>query len=138
MNASAAHLTPVPDEPVASGPASLEEEAQRYAHLAEQHSRIGAELERIKARFRDELPIGSNDLAGLKIGIAQPSMFSAARAAQLLTAEQLTSITEISTWVSPDLAAKILTPEQLASISETSKTISAALAKSKLAPELYR
>lgn len=128
-------LAAVPDEP-RSEP-TLEEEAARYAALAEQHSRLGDELERIKARFRTELPDGKSTLAGLAITISQPTTFSMPKAAAVLSAEELAAITETTTWVSPALAERILTPEQFASISEKKVEVSPALAKAKLAPAVY-
>lgn len=136
---TAPHLTPVPDEPQdLPGEATLEEEVQRLAHLLDQQDRLTAEVNRIKGRLRDELDPGNHTIAGLKVQISQPTAFSAAKAAAVLSLEQLDAITDETTWVSPVLAAQVLTGEQLASISETKREISGQLAKAKLAPATYR
>ena len=134
---TAAHLTPVPDEPIRIE-ATLEEEVQRLAGLLDQADRINAEVDRIKSRLRDELEPGNHTIAGLKVQISQPSSFSAAKASAVLSLEQLDAITDSTTWVSPVLAAQVLTGEQLAAISETKREISAQLAKAKLPPAVYR
>lgn len=136
---TAPHLAPVPDEPEIPIEATLEEEAMRYAGLLDQYERIGAELNRIKARFRDELATGkAHEVAGLKVQVSQPMAFSAAKAAAVLSLEELNSITDETTWVSPTLAAQVLTAEQLAAISESKREISAQLAKAKLAKNAYQ
>lgn len=136
---TAPHLTPVPDEPQsAPREATLEEEVQRLAGLLDQTDRITTEVNRIKGRLRDELEPGNHTIAGLKVQISQPTAFSAAKAAAVLTLEQLDAITDETTWVSPVLAAQVLTREQLAAISETKRAISGQLAKVKLDPATYR
>lgn len=92
---------------------TLEADVVTLVELQDAIARMVAEADRIKARLRTELPVGSHELAGVKVAISVAHRFD------------------------PKLAAERLTPELLATITETTSAVSATLAKRFLAPVLY-
>lgn len=89
---------------------SLEQEVSLLVSYQDAIARLSGEVDRIKARLRGELPVGSHQLAGVKVAISVAHRFDPKLAAERLSPELLATITETTTVVSGTLAKRVLPP----------------------------